>query len=97
MDHEQIAKAEALLSNLYAILAEQSERNWIRGVSAALTELSSHSAEGFENAKSIYRGMVAGGRGFSEYFFWEDDEEARLASNKSIDQIRSQLWSIFGS
>lgn len=97
MKIEQAARAEALFAKLHRILSEQGETNWIRGVSAAQSELSSHSEAGFENTKSIYRTMVEGGRGFSEYFFWNDDEEARIASNKSIDEIRDELWAIFGS
>ena len=92
---EQAARAEALLSKLHDILAEQGEKNWIRGISAAQSELSSHSEAGFENAKSIYRTMVESGRGFLEYFFWSDDEEVRIASNRLIDETREELWSIF--
>lgn len=92
---EKTARAEVLLTKLHGILAEQGETNWIRGVSAALSELSSHSEIGFENAKSIYRTMVEGGRGFSEYFFWNDEDDVRMDSNKCIDEIRSELWSIF--
>ncbi|WP_290931261.1 hypothetical protein [Hyphomonas sp.] len=92
---EKTREAEALLSRLHDMLVEQGERNWIRGVEAARSELASGTDVGYENAKSIYFTMVKGGRGFAEYNVWDDDEEIRIRTNRSLDEIREALWQIF--
>ena len=89
-----------LLSELRALLVSQGEANWLRGIDAALSELTSAdgklNADGFVNARSIYRTMTAGGRGFSEYFVWSEDEAKRLRENQRLDEVRSRLWKAFG-
>ncbi|MFY4008269.1 hypothetical protein EUC41_30005 [Achromobacter denitrificans] len=89
----------ALLEQLERLLNAQNERNWLRGVRAAIAELrqpdSSANAAGFENARSIYLSMTSGGRGFSEYFIWDSDEDTRLSANSKLDQIRKSLWLLF--
>lgn len=87
--------AKALLEKLHVLLVEHGETNWVRGVSAAQSELASGSDDGFENARSIYRTMVGNGRGLSEYFFWDEDEKRRIAVNKELDEVRNDLWEIF--
>ena len=91
----------ALLGNLEALLEAQSERNWLRGIKAAIAEFAqtdgSVHADGFENARSIYLSMTAGGRGFSEYHIWENDDLARVSANLQLDEIRAELWLLFNS
>ena len=89
-----------LLSELHALLVSQSEANWLRGINAALDQLTSAdgglNAGGFSNARSIYRTMTAGGGGFSQYFVWSEDEAKRLRENQRLDELRSKLWKAFG-
>jgi hypothetical protein len=89
-----------LLSELRALLVSQGEANWLRGINAALAELTFADGElnagGFGNARSIYRTMTAGGRGFSDYFVWSEDEAKRLKENQRLDELRSELWKAFG-
>lgn len=92
--HKQ-ARAQELLSNLHECLSRTGETNWIRGVSAALREIDTLTDEGFANARSIYHTMMEGGRGFAEYFVWEEDVSRRIKANKEIDGIRTELWEIF--
>ena len=92
-------KARLLLLELNSILKERGEVNWIRGIKAAIDELTSEDGTlnetGFENAKSIYKTMNEGGRGFAEYFVWLEDENKRIAANQKLDNLRIKLWEIF--
>lgn len=96
---EKTGQAYELLNDLLSLLDEQKERNWSRGIRAALRELSGISgtvnADGFENAQSIYHAMVTGGRGFAEYYVWSESEVDRIEANKRLDNLRSKIWNIF--
>ena len=93
-------EARHLLLELSAILRAHGEVNWIRGVNAAIEELTCTNGalneEGFGNAKSIYKTMNEGGRGFAEYYVWLSDEDDRIAANHNLDDLRVRLWSVFG-
>ncbi|WP_394663885.1 hypothetical protein [uncultured Sphingomonas sp.] len=71
------------------ILVAQGDGNWIRGIENALAEWD---AGNHDQARSIYRSMVAGGRGFAEYNIWIDDYDQRIAANYELDAIREELW-----
>lgn len=92
-------EARRLLLELDSILKERGEVNWVRGIEAAIGELTCNegafSESGFENARSIYKTMNEGGRGFAEYFVWLDDEDDRIAANRSLDSLRARLWDVF--
>lgn len=92
-------RARDLLESLLALLSEQGEQNWSRGVSAALLELTdSHgnlNPAGFDNAASIYLNMTSGGRGFAEYFVWSPDDDERIRANQKLDELRDSLWEVF--
>ena len=68
---ERSAEALHLLHELLALLEREGETNWRRGICAAVAHLSDDegavSSQGFEEARSIYRSMTQGGRGFAEY------------------------------
>lgn len=86
------SKARALFQEAHDILQFQGDKNWIIGIENALKELDAGNTDG---AGSIYRSMVAGGRGFSEYNIWIDEYQNRLEVNERLDQIRDELWRIF--
>lgn len=86
------SKARALFQEAHDILQSQGDKNWIIGIENALKELDAGNTDG---AGSIYRSMVAGGRGFSEYNIWIDEYQNRLEVNERLDQIRDELWRIF--
>lgn len=97
-----IEQAEAVrksLIELLAILDAEGEGNWRRGIKAAVSELTDAAGAinlvGFDNARSIYNTMTAGGRGFSEYFIWVADEEQRLKKNRVLDDLRLRIWTLF--
>jgi len=96
---KRAATGLALLEELEGLLIAQSERNYIRGIRAAIAQLrkpdGSVDTDGFENACSIYRTMTIGGHCLSEYYIAEDDEN--LSANSKLDQIRDQLWWLFSS
>ncbi|WP_025318728.1 hypothetical protein [Granulibacter bethesdensis] len=98
---KRAATVLVLLEELESILNAKNERNWLRGIQAAIAELQKKEgradSEGFENARSIYLTMIAGGRGFSEYFIWDNDEDGRFAANAKLDQIRERLWVLFNA
>ncbi|GAN15645.1 hypothetical protein I6G65_20145 (plasmid) [Sphingomonas paucimobilis] len=86
------SKARALFQEAHDILQSQGDKNWIIGIENALKELDAGNTDG---AGSIYRSMVAGGRGFSEYNIWIDEYQNRLEVNERLDQIKDELWRIF--
>jgi type I site-specific restriction-modification system R (restriction) subunit len=98
-NQKQSEEIYALLIELLSILEAQNDRNWSRGIKAAVQEFvdsnGSDTATGFENARSIYNTMTAGGRGFSEYFIWNDNEEERIQANKRLDDLRARIWKMF--
>jgi hypothetical protein len=94
--NQQIYARELLLT-MRDCLSENRETNWSKGITAALVELSPPSDAGFTKARSIYRTMVHGGKGFSEYFVWDEDENRRMNLNREIDRLRDELWTVFGN
>lgn len=91
--------AFVLLKDLLSILESQHENNWSRGIKSAIAELLDSNGNvtdsGFDNSRSIYKTMTAGGRGLSEYFVWMDDEDKRLQMNQHLDILRSKIWAVF--
>lgn len=85
-------RAIDILREACGILNSQGDRNWIRGIENVLRELESGN---IDDAASIYRSMVAGGRGFSEYNVWIDHCDDRIKVNQRLDCIRDELWDIF--
>ena len=89
------------LTNLLTLLESQQEKNWSRGIKAAIGELVNIDGKiitsGFDNARSIYNTMTSGGRGFSEYFVWMDDEDMRIKINQDLDAFRIKIWEIFNN
>lgn len=92
-------KAFVLLKDLLSILESQHEKNWSRGLKSAIAELLDSKgnviASGFDNERSIYNTMTAGGGGLSEYFVGMDDEDKRLQLNEKLDMLRRQIWAVF--
>lgn len=97
--YKEAEEVRALLFELLAILEMQNERNWSRGIKAVTQELDDlegrSTTSGFENARSIYKTMTAGGRGFAEYFIWSDNEDERIQVNKRLDDLRTKIWKLF--
>lgn len=79
----------SLLEKARKILAAQGDRNWIRGIENALAEWD---AGNYDQARSIYRSMVVGRRGFAEHNIWIDDYDQRIVANQKLDAIRDELW-----
>jgi hypothetical protein len=100
-DRKRAEEVRALLNELLALLREQNEMNWSRGIRAATQELLGPGGvtneDGLDNARSIYNTMVAGGRGFSEYSVWSENEDERIDANKRIDDLRCRIWNTFNS
>lgn len=92
---QKIEIASNLLEKLVEILDGNQEHNWIRGAKLSLIYLNNNSDEGFENAASIYRTMISGVGGFSEYYIDGNTPEERMINNYELDDIKSQLWDIF--
>jgi hypothetical protein len=99
-ERKQAEDGYSLLKKLLELLEGEQDRNWIRGVKSALQELTDSNGcvteDRFESARSIYRAMTVGGRGFSEYFVWREDEDARISKNRELDYLREKLWEVFG-
>jgi len=88
-----LEEIKSLLSSLQGLLHQQGERNWIRGVTAALDALDA--ADGLNKARSIYGSMNRGVGSFADYNIWIDDFDARVKANQGLDSLRAQLWSAF--
>lgn len=95
-----IEEALRLLTELRSLLEKEGDVNWRRGIEAAIHQLSNEdgtlNAAGLENARSIFKTMTAGGRGFAEYYIWKNDEDARIAANKRLDDLRAKTWAMLG-
>lgn len=92
--------AVPLLLEVRQLLRNAGESNWINGIEAALRCLVDGDGivdqSGFEDARSIYRTMVIGGRGFAEFNFsvgksLEDANEL----NRQLDEAGQKLWKLF--
>jgi hypothetical protein len=81
----QTQTARRLLSDLKDVLTKHEERSWLPGFEAAIKELD-RGDEGFGDARSIYKTMVAGGRGLSEVYIWRENELERRRENEVIDR-----------
>lgn len=93
MEKDRILEVRNLLEELRALLVRQGERNWIRGIDAAIAELDSKN--GFEAARSIYGSMSQGNGSFADYHIWIEDFDQRLAANKKLDELRAKVWQEF--
>ena len=100
VDDAQIESAYNMLIEIRSLLEKENENNWRRGIDAAISEMTNQDGTlnkiGFENARSIYKTMTAGGRGFSEYYIWKNNENDRIAENKRLDNLRAKAWEILG-
>lgn len=96
---KQSDEARRLLIALRALLESASENNWRRGIDAAIGELThadgSLNILGYDNARSIFKTMTSGGRGFAEYYVWKDSEDQRIAVNRELDDLRLKIWEVF--
>lgn len=90
---DQSEYVRTLLIALRALLREQGETNWIRGVTAAIQEL--EDPDGWERARSIYSTMNQGNGSFSDYHVWKDNSDERIRTNAQLDELRQRLWSAF--
>ncbi|MDM0076976.1 hypothetical protein QTH90_21380 [Variovorax sp. J2P1-59] len=88
------ASIEELLRQLESLLRARGEQNWLRGVTAARAALAS--AEGMEDARSIYASMNRGAGSFADYNVWGEDFDERVELNQPLDRIRADLWQRFG-
>ena len=101
LNQKQAEEAYSLISELLAILRTENEKNWSRGLEAVARELREPTEgciqERFADARSIYNTMIAGGRGFSEYYICEEGEDKRIQLNMRLDELREKAWAIFNS
>jgi hypothetical protein len=93
------AEARRLLVELRALLESEGEANWRRGLESAIACLSDGQGnldpQGFEDARSIYKTMTSGGRGFAEYYIVRPSETDQIRANESLEDLRSRVWSAF--
>ena len=91
-----------LLRQLEALLNEEGESNWIRGVRAAINVGESSRGENvteeaaFKEMAATYRSICGGAGSFSDYFIWREDFDERQEANKIFVQITNQLWKLLG-
>ena len=90
MGKNTVHEVHNLLVELRSLLTKQGEKNWIRGVNAAITELDKQ--DGFDRARSIYRSMNQGNGSFADYHVWLEDFDQCLATNKVLDDLRIKVW-----
>lgn len=90
MNSERI---KVLLSSVHELLLRQDEHNWLRGIAAAIETLDAEG--GVKQARLIYESMSKGVGSFADYNIWINDFDARAQANKSLDNLREQLWDAF--
>lgn len=84
------AKARELLVELRTLLVGHGERNWLRGVEAALGEIDS--GAGVEGARSIWQGMNGGAGSFSDLYLDSPEPAVRREANERLGRIAGALW-----
>jgi hypothetical protein len=87
-----VEEIRALLTALQTELLRLGDRNWVRGIAAALDALDSG---GVEKARAAYLSMNRGVGSFADYNFWLDDYDARRAANQVLNDLRDRLWQAF--
>lgn len=87
----KIEQAKETLIALRNILENEGETNWSRGVKTALTHIEAGTEEEYLLAKSVYKTMCHGGRGFMEYYI----KETGTSKNDVLDNARDKLFDIF--
>jgi hypothetical protein len=96
---EKIERVRGLLEELIELLNRENEQNWIRGVNAAYRKVVEIDApldeKDFDNARSVFLSMTAGGRGFSEYYISSEDQNEQIRRNIPLDNLRKKLWEEF--
>jgi len=81
-----------LLERAIAILQQNGEKDWQPGLKIVWQFLE---ANDFNRARNSYCSMTAGGRGFSEYYIWDEDYSERVKKNKELGEIRQKLAIFF--
>ena len=81
-----------LLERAIAILQQNGEKNWQPGLKETWLFLEDNN---FNDAKYTYGFITAGGRGFSEYYIWDEDYSERVKKNKELGEIRQKLAIFF--
>ena len=81
-----------LLERAIAILQQNGEKNWQPGLKETWLFLE---ANDFNRARNTYRSMTACGRGFSEYYIWDEDPSEMEKKNQELDDIQQKLWDFF--
>ena len=100
--HELLTETLTLLRRMEEILALEGERNWIRGIGAAIAEGEAVEKGGddavvvFDRMASTYRSMVEGPGGFGDYFIWREDLKERRRANEEFKAISEKLWALLG-
>lgn len=98
---EKIERVRGLLEELIELLNRENEQNWIRGVNAAYRKVIEVDApldeNDFDNARSVFLSMTAGGRGFSEYYISSEDQNEQIRRNIPLDNLRKKLWEEFST
>lgn len=95
--HVTRLRARGLLEYMVAALEADGERNWTRGLRAALApaadaELSDSDA--LRDMASVYRSMHQGAGGFGDALVWRDDFDERVRVNAPLDAARDRLWAL---
>ena len=95
----QCEQARNTLLALRALLQKEGETKYRRVIEAAIGELSNEDGtvniSGFDNARSVFKTMTAGRRGFAEYYIHRENEDERITANKELDDLRSKVWTAF--
>lgn len=95
-------KAVRLVQSLLALMEQEGEDNWIRGVRSVLSELRWSDAPDFQRATEAmceasrtWRNMYQGAGSFSDVYFERETFDGRVEINQKFASLRDPLWDLF--
>ena len=89
-----------IFSKIHALLLQENENNWIRGINSIRQRLS-QIENGTENSQMVfkdiaasYRSMNSGQGSFSDYMIWRQDMDEMQKLNQEFQLLVNKAWQI---
>jgi hypothetical protein len=93
---EQLRDAFAHLDRLVE-LEGYAATPWLLRIRTALDyllDVETDDLEAVRRARRIFLDMHAGGRNFSDFFLWREDDAGRRRANQDLENAKSRIWAL---
>jgi len=97
---DKLKKCLEILRLIERIMEKEGEKNWIRGMRAAIAAGESSqtcaksSEEAYSEMASIYRSMYQGPAGYGDFFIWRENFQERQKVNLEFRALFDSLWKL---